>query len=131
MRAKVAIGLGFNVVVSWGILPLLLPSPRAATLRDFGEVALWQIIGMVGWPLAILGGVLSFLTQPAVKDLWPILLLLIYPAMLALLVYVFLLKHRARWAVIALHLLIAASFAAVWYHHIEGASIADPHPDRT
>lgn len=117
---SVAIGLGVNVLLSWGILPLLLPSTRTTTLRDLGEVVLWQTMGIIGWPLAIPGSVLSLFSQSGATGLWPLLLLLMYPAMLVLFVYVFRAKTRALWALIVLHVLITASFAAVWYTVLNG-----------
>jgi hypothetical protein len=120
MRARVAIGVGVNVLLSWGVLPLLLTSTRAATRGDFAEVAMWQTVGMVAWPLAILGGVLSLVFQQATTKLWPLLFVLVYPTMLFLFVYLLRSKRQAYWAVIALHLLITASFAAVWYRVLNG-----------
>jgi hypothetical protein len=117
---SVAIGLGVNVLLSWGILPLLLPSTRTTTLRDLGEVVLWQTMGIIGWPLAIPGSVHSLFSQSGATGLWPLLLLLMYPAMLVLFVCVFRAKTRALWALIVLHVLITASFAAVWYTVLNG-----------
>ena len=110
-----AAGLAVNVVLSWAALPFVLPGSRTATLRDFGEVVLWQTIGLIGWPLAILGGVLRLFFQSSAAGLWPQLLVLMYPAMLVLFVYVLRAKTLAFRALIALHLVITASFAAVWY----------------
>ncbi len=70
---------------------------------------------MVGWPLALFGGVLSLVMQPQSTDLGSLLLLLIYPAMLVLLILVLTPKRPKGWAVVALHMLLALSFAAVWH----------------
>jgi hypothetical protein len=45
---------------------------------------------------------------------------LIYPAMLVLLFYVMRSRRPVPWTVIALHLLVAGSFAAVWYPVLNG-----------
>ncbi len=97
-----------------------MPPFRRYSLRELGEVLLWQGMGAVGWPLALLGGVVNLLFQGRVAGLAPLLFVAIYPLMLLLLVVALASKRFGRWALIALHLLIAFSFAAVWYRVLNG-----------
>ena len=119
-RIAVAASLVVNLLLSWTILPFLIPPFRAYPTGDLIEVLLWQGMGIVGWPLALFGGVLSLVMQPQSTDLES-LLLLVYPAMGLLLVLVLIPKRPNGWAVIALHTLLALSFAAVW-HGVLGGS---------
>jgi hypothetical protein len=109
-----------NLLLSWLILPLVIPPFGLYSLRELIEVLLWQGMGAVGWPIAILGGCSSTLLQPTSTDLGALLLILIYPTMLCLLVIVLRSKRPKRWALILLHVLLSSSFAAVWYHVLNG-----------
>jgi hypothetical protein len=120
-RIAVAASLVVNLLLSWTILPFLIPPFRAYPPGDLIEVLLWQGMGIVGWPLALFGGVLSLVMQPQSTDLGALLLLLVYPAIGLLLVLVLIPKRPNGWAVIALHTLLALSFAAVW-HGVLGGS---------
>ena len=75
---------------------------------------------MVGWPLALFGGLFSLLLQPKSTDLGALLLLLTYPTMLLLLILVLRSKRHRWWALILLHMLITFSFAAVWHGVLNG-----------
>ena len=81
---------------------------------------LWQIAGMIGWPMALLGAGFGFLFQPASNGSWASLPLLVYPAILVLLFYVLRSERPALWAWSALHLLVTALFTAVWYPVLNG-----------
>ena len=120
-RIAVAVSLVVNLLLSWTILPFLIPPFGAYPPGDLIEVLLWQGMGIVGWPLALFGGVLSLVMQPQSTDLGALLLLLVYPAIGLLLVLVLIPKRPNGWAVIALHTLLALSFAAVW-HGVLGGS---------
>ena len=120
-RIAVAVSLVVNLLLSWTILPFLIPPFGAYSPGDLIEVLLWQGMGIVGWPLALFGGVLSLVMQPQSTDLGSLLLLLVYPAIGLLLVLVLIPKRPNGWAVIALHTLLALSFAAVW-HGVLGGS---------
>jgi hypothetical protein len=120
-RIAVAVSLAVNLLLSWTILPFLIPPFGAYPPSDLIEVLLWQGMGIVGWPLALFGGVLSLVMQPQSTDLGSLLLLLVYPAIGLLLVLVLIPKRPNAWAVIALHTLLALSFAAVW-HGVLGGS---------
>jgi len=93
---------------------------RAYSPGDFAEVLLWQAMGMVGWPLALLGSAFSLLIQPASTDLASVLLLLIYPALVLLLLIVLIPERPKLWAVVLLHVLLACSFVAVWHGVLTG-----------
>lgn len=114
VRIGMAASIVANFLLSWTILPFLLPPFQAYSPGDLIEVLLWQTMGMVGWPLALLGSAFSLLVQPRSTDPWSLLLLLIYPALLLLLILVLGPQRPKRWAVVLLHALIVCSFAAVW-----------------
>ena len=109
-----------NFLLSWTILPLAVPPFRMYSFRELMEVLLWQGIAAVGWPLAILGGFASLILQGNVSDLVALLILLIYPTMLVLLIFVLFSKHSRRWMLILLQILLAFSFAAIWYQVLNG-----------
>jgi hypothetical protein len=111
--------LGMTFLVSWTVLPLVIPPFRPYSFFQLMEVVLWQGIGTVGWPFAIFGAILSLLFEPASVD-GGLLLVLMYPAMLLLLLRVLTLAVPRRSQLIVLHLLLILSFAAVWYHVLNG-----------
>ncbi len=113
-------GLIVNFLFSWTILPLAIPPFRIYSFRELMEVLLWQCMGAVGWPLAILGGFASLILQGKVSDLVALLLVLIYPTMLLLLIFVLFSKHSRHWGLIVLHMLFTFSFAANWYQVLNG-----------
>ena len=113
-------GLIVNLLLSWTILPLAIPPFRIYAFRELMEVLLWQVMGAVGWPLAILGGFASLILQGKVSDLVPLLLVLIYPSILLLLLFILFSKRSKQWALIVLHMLITFSFAVIWYQVING-----------
>ena len=81
---------------------------------------LWQGMGAVGWPLAILGGFASLILQGKVSDLVTLLLVLIYPTMLMLLIFVLFSKRSKHWGLIVLHMLFTFSFVVIWYQVLNG-----------
>jgi hypothetical protein len=109
-----------NFLLSWMILPLAVPPFRLYSFRNLIEVLLWQGMGAVGWPLAILGGIPNLILQGKVSDLVALLLVLIYPTMLLLLIFVLFSKRSKRWVLIMLHILLTFSFAAIWYQVLNG-----------
>lgn len=121
-KARIIIGVSLvvNLLLSWTILPMVIPPFRFYSLRDLIEVLLWQGMGTVGWPLALLGGFVSLILQGKVSDLGALVLLLNYPTMLFLLVFVLSSKRPRLWALILLHMLIAFSFAVVWHGVLNG-----------
>jgi hypothetical protein len=117
---RIVASLMVNFLLSWTILPLALPPLRVYSFRELMEVLLWQGIAAVGWPLAILGGFASLLLQGNVSDLVALLIVLIYPTMLLLIIFVLFSERSRRWMLILLHMLLIFSFAAIWYQVLNG-----------
>ena len=109
-----------NFLLSWTILPLAVPPYRIYSFRELMEVLLWQGIAVVGWPLAILGGFASLILQGNVSDLVALLIVLIYPTMLLLLIFVLFSKRSKRWMLILLQILLTFTFSAIWYQVLNG-----------
>ena len=112
--------LALNGLVSWTLLPLVIPPYHGYSPSQLLDVLLWQGIGAVGWPLAVFGAVLSLPFGQGAVDLGSSFLLLLYPAMLFLLIRVVAAKALWRWELPLLHLLLTFSFAAVWYRVLNG-----------
>lgn len=101
-------------------MPLVLPPFRLYTGRELEEVLVWQGMGLVGWPVGLVGGLANLLLHRAGSDLASLLLLSMYPVMILLLMFS-LIPKRPRWWVLALlHILLTSSFAAVWYKVLNG-----------
>lgn len=109
-----------NFLLSWMILPLIIPPFRIYSFSESMETLLWQGIAVIGWPLAILGGFASLIQQENVSNLVSLLIVLIYPTMLLLLIFVLFSKRSKQWVLILLHILLTCSFAAIWYQVING-----------
>lgn len=116
----ILLSLVITILFSWIILPFFIPPFRAYSIHELVEVIFWQVIGLVGWPLALPGMTLTFLLDGELRDLGNIFLLLIYPGMLLLLIRVILFKPNRRWEVFLLYALLTISFAAVWYRVLNG-----------
>lgn len=112
--------LAINVLLSWTILPFAIPPYQGYSAADLLEVLLWQGIATVGWPFAILGGLLSLIFTQGLANPGPLLLMLVYPAMLLLLTRAVFSKSLQRWELPLLHLLLAVSFAIIWYYVLNG-----------
>lgn len=121
LRARtVIVSIAMNFLLSSTILPFFIPPFRTYALHEFIEVLLWQGMGMIGWPMAILGGFFSLLFNGSLSGLENLLLLLIYPGMLFLLIRVLRSGEAKRWEIFLLHLLLTFSFGAVWYRVLNG-----------
>ena len=116
----IAGSLSLNILLSWTILPFAIPPFQGYSRMELFEVLLWQGIGTVGWPLGILGALLSLPFRQGAADCGPILLMLMYPAILVLLIRVVAAKGLRRWELPLLHLLLTLSFAAIWYRVLNG-----------
>ncbi|MEE4270232.1 MAG: hypothetical protein V2I67_01075 [Thermoanaerobaculales bacterium] len=116
-RALVS-GLVANVLFSWIIIGFVIPPWRLYSLRELAEVFFWQLVGIVGWPLALFGSAASLVFQPGAAGLSVFLMIFVYPSMLVLF-FVFLRTGR-HWALVLLHILLTASFAGIWYHVVNG-----------
>lgn len=121
-RRQLIIGgsLSLNILLSWTILPFAIPPFQGYSMMELLEVLLWQAIGTVGWPLGILGAFLSLPLRYGAADPGPMLLMLIYPAILFLLIRVAVARGLRRWELPLLHVLLSLSFAAIWYRVLNG-----------
>jgi hypothetical protein len=77
-------------------------------------------MGAVGWPFAILGGFASLILQGTMSGPANLLLVMIYPTMLLLLIFVLFSKRPKQWVLVILHMLITFAFAAIWYQVLNG-----------
>ncbi|MDO9087565.1 MAG: hypothetical protein Q7U53_15260 [Anaerolineaceae bacterium] len=109
-----------NFLISWTILPLAVPPFGIYSLNNLLEVILWQGIATIGWPFAILGGFANLFLQGNVSSLVTLLIVLIYPGMILLLIFVLFSKRSRRWMLIFLHILLTISFVAIWYQVLNG-----------
>jgi hypothetical protein len=73
-----SLSLAINILLSWTLLPFVIPPFEGYTLSGFLNVLLWQTICTVGWPFALLGIVLS-LPFGAKLSSASVLFILIYP----------------------------------------------------
>jgi hypothetical protein len=76
--------LVINVLLSWLILPFVIPPFQGFSPTDLLEVLLWQVSAAIGWPFAILGGLLSQIFTRGYDNLLHLLFMLVYPVMLLL-----------------------------------------------
>lgn len=115
----VAVSLFVNLLVSLLVAPLLIPPFRSYSISELAEVLFWQVVGLIGWPLGILGWLSNMIAggDPGTTEG---LLLFMYPVMLFLLLFTLLSRKHRRWALIPLHLVVAVSFAVVWYKVLNG-----------
>jgi len=116
----IAGSLSLNILLSWTILPFAIPPFQGYSRMELFEVLLWQGIGIVGWPLGILGARLSLSFGQGAADFGSILLMLMYPVILFLLIRVVAAKGLRRWELPLLHLFLTLSFAAIWYRVFNG-----------
>lgn len=119
-KKPVGLSILINFLLSWTLLPLVIPPFRIYSIGELIEALLWQGMGAVGWPLALIGGVANLLLHGKLTGLSSFLLIVIYPVTLLLLFFVLRSKHPRPWALILLHMLITFSFAAVWYPVLNG-----------
>ena len=119
-RTAAGISLAINFLLSWTLLPFVLPPSRFYSLRELFEVLLWQGMGVVGWPLGLVGGLANCLLRRAGTDLVSLLLLSMYPAMILLLMLSLFPKRPQRWVLALLHIVLTSSFAVVWYKVLNG-----------
>ena len=119
-RTAVGVSLAINFLLSWTLLPLVLPPLRFYSPRELFEVLLWQGMGAVGWPLGLVGGLANCLLRRAGSDLVSLLLLSMYPALIVLLVLSLVPKRPKWWVVALLHIVLTGSFAVTWYKVLNG-----------
>ncbi|HSM25766.1 MAG TPA: hypothetical protein VK856_12955 [Anaerolineaceae bacterium] len=109
-----------NFLISWIILPIAVPPFGFYSFNNLMEVLLWQGIATIGWPFALLGGFASIFLQGNLSSLADLLIVLIYPGMLLLLIFVLFSKRNKQWMLILLHVLLTFSFVAIWYQVLNG-----------
>jgi hypothetical protein len=119
-RIAARISIAVNFLVSWTLLPLALPPSHSYSPRDLIEVLLWQGMGIVGWPLGLVGGLANLCLHRAGTDLVSLLLLSMYPVMLLFLIFSLFPKRRKWWVLAVLHIVLTGSFAVVWYKVLNG-----------
>jgi hypothetical protein len=116
----IVVSLVVNFLLSWTILPFVIPLYRTHSLQELVEVLLWQGMGFVGWPMALLGAFSSLLLKRELGGFAGLLLVIIYPGMLLLLVRLLIPRCRRWWEFILLHLVLTLSFGAVWHQVLNG-----------
>jgi hypothetical protein len=112
--------LVINVLLSWLILPFVIPPFQGFSPTDLLEVLLWQFSAAIGWPFAILGGLLSQIFTRGYDNLLHLLFMFVYPVMLFLLGRAVFSKSLQRWELPLLHILLVLSFAVIWYYVLNG-----------
>jgi hypothetical protein len=117
-RRTVGLSITVNGLLSWTLWPLVLPPFRLYSGRELLEVLLWQGMGLVGWPVGLVGGLANLLRHRAGTDRVS-LLLAMYPVIILLLLFSLIPKHPQWWVLAVLHLL-TGTFAAVWYKVLNG-----------
>jgi hypothetical protein len=111
--------LAVNILLSSTLLPFFIPPFRVYTPSELFEVLLWQSFGTVGWPMALLGIVISLPAGAELNSNFSLLLILIYPAIQILLLRAVIVRPR-RGELILMHVLVTFSFAVVWYYVLRG-----------
>lgn len=109
-----------NFLISWTILPLAVPPFGFYSFNNLMEVLLWQGIATIGWPIAILGVYASLILQANLSSLATLLIVVIYPSMLFLVIFILFSKYSRLWMRILLHILLTISFVAIWYQVLNG-----------
>ena len=112
--------LSVTILLCCTLLPFAIPPFEGYSLSKLLEVLLWQSIGMVGWPFALLGLILSLPFGAKLTSIVPLLLTLIYPATQFLLIRSLIAKTPQRVDFILLHIFVIFSFVVVWYYVLNG-----------
>jgi hypothetical protein len=115
---QLGLSLTVNILLCSTLLPFLIPPFEGYSISKLLEVLLWQSIGMVGWPFALFGLILS-IPFGANRTFEPFLLLL-YPAIQFLLICSVIPKIPQRAVFILLHIFVFFSFVVVWYYVLNG-----------
>jgi hypothetical protein len=112
--------LAVTILLCCTLLPFAIPPFEGYSLSKLLEVLLWQSIGMVGWPFAFLGLILSLPFGAKLTSIVPLLLTLIYPTTQFLLIRSVIAKTPHRVDFILLHIFVIFSFVVVWYYVLNG-----------
>jgi hypothetical protein len=116
---NISLSLAINILLSWTLLPFVIPPFEGYSLSKFLEVLFWQAISAIGWPFALLGIILS-LPFGAELSSTSALFILMYPIIQILLISSIVSKKPRRMELILLHLFVTLSFAVVWYYVLNG-----------
>ena len=116
---NISLSLVINIILSWTLLPFVIPPFEGYSLSRFLEVLLWQTISTVGWPFAVLGIVLSLPFGGQLSSA-SVLFILMYPIIQILLIRSMISKKPRRIELIILHFFVTFSFAVVWYYVLNG-----------
>ncbi len=108
-----------NFMLSWTLLPFVIPPFRGYTPSELFEVLFWQGIGAVGWPFVLFGVALS-LPFGAKLNSADSLFTLMYPAIQFLLLRSAFSRTQRHWELILMHAFVTLSFAVVWYYVLNG-----------
>jgi hypothetical protein len=120
MQRQTLIRLGLSLTLNILLCSTLLPFVFSASLAGTLEVLLWQGMGAVGWPFALLGMVLNLLFGGKFPDLVPFLLILLFPAIEFLIVRIAISKSPRRLEFILLHVFVVTSFLGMGYYVFKG-----------
>lgn len=115
----ISLSLVINIILSWTLLPFVIPPFEGYSLSRFLEVLLWQTISTVGWPFAVLGIVLSLPFGGKLSSA-SVLFILMYPIIQILLIRSMISKKPRRIELIILHFSVTFSFAVVSYYVLNG-----------
>jgi hypothetical protein len=117
---RLGLSLAVNIILCCTLLPLAIPPFEGYSLSKLLEVLLWQSIGMVAWPFAFLGLILSIPFGAKLTSVVSLLLMFIYPAIQFLLIRSLIAKTPQRVDFILLHIFVIFSFVVVWYYVLNG-----------
>jgi len=116
----ISLSLAVTILLSWTLLPFVIPPFGGYSLSELLEVLLWQGIGAVGWPLALFGVVISIPFGAKLTSAYSLLLILMYPAIQLLLIRSMISRTLRRVDLILMHFFVTFSFAVVWYYVLNG-----------
>lgn len=116
---RLCLSLPLNILLCCLLLPYVIPPFPGFSLSVMLEVLLWQMIGAVGWPLALIGLAISlpFGARTRAASLLP---LFIYPVIEFLFIRSLLSKTSRHIDFILLHIFVILSFILMWYAVLNG-----------
>lgn len=115
-----SLSLAVNILLCCTLVPFVIPPFDGYSFSTLIEVLLWQGIGMVGWPFALLGMALSIPFGAKLTSVDSFLFILLYPAIQFLLIRSVISKTPRRIDFILLHIFITFSFVVMWYYVLNG-----------
>lgn len=114
------LSLVVNILLCCMLVPFVIPPFGGYSFSMLLEVLLWQSIGMVGWPIALLGMAVSIPFGGKLTSVAPFLFILLYPTIQFLLIRSVISKVLHRLDFILLHIFVIFSFVIVWYYALNG-----------